>query len=88
MQGSYIRTRTVNFNVYLDDATVERLSSLARKRGTTRNALIREAVGHLLDQQPGAGWPEAVVAFEGDPGAAPFESGRKGLRPPRKDPLP
>jgi predicted transcriptional regulator len=77
----------MNFNVYLDADTVERLNTLARKRGTTRNALIREAVGHLLDQQAHAGWPEAVMAFQGEAAAPRFEAARKGLRPPRKDPL-
>lgn len=77
----------MNFNIYLDAATVDRLNALARERGTTRNALIREAVGHLLDRQAEPGWPEAVAAFEGEPGAPRFESARKRLRAPRKDPL-
>jgi len=77
----------MNFNVYLDAPTVERLNALARSRGTTRNALIREAVGHLLDQGPRKAWPEAVADFQGESGAPAFESARKGLRPPTKDPL-
>lgn len=85
--ASYIRTRAMNFNVYLDDPTVDRLNALARKRGTTRNALIREAISHLLARKEDSGWPEAVVAFEGDPEAPRFEEARSALKPPRKDPL-
>jgi hypothetical protein len=77
----------VNFNVYLDDPTVERLNKLARRQSTTRNALIREAVGQFLAQQGPQGWPEAVMAFDGAPDVQPFEAPRKALKAPRKDPL-
>jgi len=77
----------MNFNVYLDALTVERLNALARHRGATRNALIREAVAHLLDQQSRPGWPDTVMAFQGDPGAPAFESARKAVRAPKKDPF-
>jgi hypothetical protein len=76
----------VNFNVYLDKQTVERLNRLAKARGVKRNALIREAVEHLLAAQTRAGWPAAVLGHRGVPGAA-FESSRGRLRPPRRDPL-
>jgi predicted transcriptional regulator len=77
----------MNFNVYLDDPTVDRLNALARKRGTTRNALIREAISHLLARKEVSGWPEAVAAFEGDAEAPRFEASRDALKPPRQDPL-
>ncbi len=77
----------MNFNVYLDEPTVDRLNALARKRGTTRNALIREAVAHLLDRKAETGWPDDVMAFDGDPGVPAFEEGRRSLRPPSGDPL-
>lgn len=77
----------MNFNVYLDEPTVERLNALARKRGTTRNALIREAVAHLLDRGAEAAWPDVVQAHEGIPQSPSFEAARRRLRPPRKDPL-
>jgi hypothetical protein len=77
----------VNFNVYLDEPTVERLNRLARTRKTTRNALIREAVGRLLERDDAAGWPALVTQFEGVPDTPPFESFRRTLRAPRKNPL-
>lgn len=77
----------MNFNVYLDALTVERLNALARRLGTTRNALIRQAVDQLLESKARPAWPDAVMAFEGDPSAPVFEAGRKRLRAPRRDPL-
>jgi predicted transcriptional regulator len=77
----------MNFNVYLDTETVTRLNTLARQRGTTRNALIREAVAQLLEGDGGQAWPESVKAFEGVPDAPRFEASRRKLRAPRKDPL-
>lgn len=76
----------MNFNIYLDKLTVDRLNRLAKARGITRNALIREAVEHLLARETGAGWPAAVLEHEGVPGAG-FETSRSKLRPPHEDPL-
>ena len=74
----------MNFNVYLDKQTVDRLNRLAKARGVKRNALIREAVEHLLAAQTRAGWPAAVLEHQGIPGPA-FESARRKLRAPRRD---
>lgn len=77
----------MNFNVYLDETTVERLNRLARSRKTTRNALIREAVAHLLERQATSGWPTLVLEHEGVAGARAFEATRGKLRPPKRNPL-
>jgi hypothetical protein len=77
----------MNFNVYIDKATVVRLERLARARRVSRNALIREAVEQLLDRAPGAGWPKAVLDFEGIAGVTPFEASRRKLRSPRRNPI-
>jgi predicted transcriptional regulator len=76
----------VNFNVYLDKSTVDRLDRLAKARGVKRNTLIREAVDRLLAHETRAGWPAAVLAHEGVAGPA-FEAARSKLRAPRGDPL-
>ena len=81
------KARPMNFNVYLDQATGDRLDRLAKVRRTSRNALIREAIAQLLDRAPDAGWPRAVREFEGVPKALRFEASRKRLRAPRRDPL-
>ena len=76
----------MNFNIYLDKLAVERLDRLAKARGMKRNALIREAVEQLLARETGAGWPAAVLEHRGVPGAG-FETSRRKLRSPRRDPL-
>lgn len=77
----------MNFNVYIDKRTGERLQRLARTRRTTRNALVREALASLLERDTGAGWPEVVLGFDGVAGARRFEASRRGLRRPAADPL-
>ncbi|MBI3937301.1 MAG: CopG family transcriptional regulator [Betaproteobacteria bacterium] len=77
----------MNFNVYIDKQTGERLERLARTRRTSRNALIREALVHLLERGAKAKWPPEVLAFQGIPGVRPFEAARRRLGAPRKDPL-
>jgi hypothetical protein len=77
----------MNFNVYIDKRTGVRLERLAATRRTSRNALIREAVTRLLERQTKAGWPSAVLDFQGCPTVSPFEVARRRLRAPRKDPL-
>lgn len=77
----------MNFNVYIDKQTGDRLERLARTRRTSRNALIREALAHLLERGAKAEWPPEVLGFQGVPGALPFEGARRRLGAPRKDPL-
>jgi hypothetical protein len=77
----------VNFNVYIDKRTGERLERLARTRRTSRNALIREALAYLLERGAKAEWPPEVLGFQGVPEAIPFEEARRKLGVPRQDPL-
>ncbi|MFN0315104.1 MAG: CopG family transcriptional regulator [Burkholderiales bacterium] len=77
----------MNFNVYIDKETGDRLGRLAKARGTTRNTLIREALAQILERGGKAGWPPEVLGFEGISAARPFEAARRKLRAPRKDPL-
>lgn len=77
----------MNFNVYVDKRTGERLERLARTRRTSRNALIREAVARLLERESGSVWPAAILDFQGIPGVRRFEATRRRLGSPRRDPL-
>jgi metal-responsive CopG/Arc/MetJ family transcriptional regulator len=77
----------LNFNVYIDKQTGDRLDRLAKARRTSRNALIREALGHFVKRGAKAQWPQAVLDFSGIPEARPFEHARRTLRAPRKDPF-
>jgi hypothetical protein len=76
----------VNFNLYLDDDSADRLNQLARKTGTPRNALVRQAVRTWLDRNA-AVWPQEVLEFEAEPSLVPFEAHRAELVPARDDPF-
>ena len=77
----------MNFNVYVDKRTGEQLAKLAKRRRTTRNALIREAVARLLDEAATPRWPAAVMKFTGDRRAPRFEEHRDELSQSDEDPL-
>ena len=76
----------MNFNLYLDDDSAERLNQLARKSGTPRNALVRQAVRTWLDRNA-AVWPKEVLEFEAEPSLVPFEAHRAELAPASDDPF-
>jgi hypothetical protein len=76
----------VNFNVYIDDVTAERLKRLARKTGATRNALVRKAIAVYLDRGTSE-WPALVSGYEGDESLHPFEEARRELAVPVDDPF-
>jgi len=77
----------MNFNVYIDKRTGEQLARLAKARRTSRNALIREALAHLLNRGTAAGWPDVVLAFMGIASTPRFEDHRRKLTAPSEDPL-
>lgn len=77
----------MNFNIYVDKQTGERLAKLAKKRRTSRNALIREALRHFVAQGSAAQWPREVLDFQGIRSMPPFEAARRKLTPPSTDPL-
>lgn len=78
----------MNFNIYLDKATGQKLQKLAKRRKLTRNALIRKAVQDLVQAaNESEDWSRQVVEWKGEPGFEPFEWHRRGLRPAANDPL-
>ena len=77
----------MNFNIYLDDETGQRLNHVAEQAGETRNALIRQAVSEWLNRHGKPNWPDAVLAFKGMADIPLFEASRDRLKPPAADPL-
>ena len=76
----------MNFNVYLDDELAKRLSKLAKRTGSPRDALIRRAVASWV-RGAGAAWPARVLEWKGDPSATPFEDARLELAKAPADPF-
>ncbi len=77
----------MNFNIYLDDETGQRLNHVAKQAGESRNALVRQALSEWLDRQGKPQWPAEVLAFEGWADMHPFEASRDKLKQPVTDPL-
>lgn len=77
----------MNFNIYLDDETGQQLLAAAEQAGETRNAVIRQAVSDWLARHGQSGWPDAVLAFAGEPDLPAFEDARQTLAAPASDPL-
>ena len=78
----------MNFNIYLDSEMGAALKRLAKRKKITRNALIRQAVEHLLEKEAHSQeWSEAVLQWQGDPKFLPFESHRAKLAEPAQDPF-
>ena len=85
--NSYNKATAVNFNIYLDDETGQRLNRLAKQVGESRNALVREAVSDWLNRHGKPQWPDEVLAFKGMAGMPRFEGSRDRLKRPVADPL-
>jgi hypothetical protein len=77
----------MNFNIYLDDETGQRLNRAAQEAGESRNAVIRQAVAEWLARHTLPQWPDTVLDFQGLPETPTFESTRDQLKPPAVDPL-
>lgn len=78
----------MNFNIYLDPDTGQKLQKLAKRKRLTRNALIRKAVQELVQNEERSDtWSPEVLEWEGEPATEPFESHRLDLRPIKDDPL-
>ena len=77
----------MNFNIYLDDETGERLTQAAKDAGENRNALIRRAVQEWLVRRGKPQWPKAVLSYVGTTYMPAFELGREHLGPVKDDPL-
>jgi predicted transcriptional regulator len=82
-----MEAKTMNFNIYLDDETGQKLNQLAKRVGESRNALVRQAVSDWLIRYGKPRWPDEVLAFKGMADMPLFESGRDRLKPPIDDPL-
>ena len=77
----------MNFNIYLDDETGQRLNQVAKQEGESRNALVRQAVSEWLNRHGKSQWPDEVLAFKGMADIPRFEASRGRLKPPDADPL-
>lgn len=76
----------MHFNVYIDDKMGSDLKQVLKKRGGTRNAVIREAIEEWIIHHAKSEWPLEVSSFTGISDSPPFEQYRKELKPPKETP--
>ena len=77
----------MNINVYLEDSLAKSLNQSAKQLGSSRNAIIREALKEWIQQHEVRKWSMAVLNFQGVKELPGFESYRDDLLPPKEDPL-
>lgn len=77
----------MHFNLYLDDATAEKLKQATENSTDSRNAIIRKAINQWLDKTQKHAWPKEILDFTGTNDIAPFESHRVELKASNKDPF-
>jgi hypothetical protein len=71
----------MNINVYLEDPLAKSLNQYAKKSGTPRNAIIREAVKEWIIHHEVKQWPKSILTFKGLTAIPSFESYRTDLLP-------
>lgn len=77
----------MHFNIYLDDHTGQVLTNLAKKKGETRNALVREAIADWIKRSKHEKWPQLILDHQGFKDFSAFELHRNELISPSNDPL-
>jgi len=68
-------------NIEVDDELLRQIDLAAAEGGTTRSALIQQALREWLCEKR-AGWPAEVMVFQGLSEAPRFESKREELKLP------
>lgn len=77
----------MNINVYLEDSLAKSLNQSAKQLGSSRNAIIREAIKEWIVHHEIRKWPATILKFQGISHSPRFESYRNDLLPPEENPL-
>jgi hypothetical protein len=77
----------MNINIYLEDTVAKTLGQCAKRSGSSRNAIIREAIKEWIQHHEVKKWPASILKFNGMQAFPSFESYRDNLLPPSEDPL-
>jgi metal-responsive CopG/Arc/MetJ family transcriptional regulator len=77
----------MNINIYIEDALGNALNEQTKKRGISRNAIVREAIREWVTRHEIKHWPNSVLAFKGISSIDSFESHRIELSSPKEDPF-
>jgi hypothetical protein len=77
----------MNFNVYINKSTGERVTEMAKALHRSRNSIINEALEEWLNTHKKSQWPEGFFDFDPLEDVPNFKQLRKNLKPIAEDPL-
>ena len=77
----------MNFNVYINKQTGDRISKIALKLHRSRNSIVNEALEEWLNNQSKNAWPSKFFEFEPIEDFPDVRSLRKDLKDISEDPL-
>lgn len=77
----------MNFNVYLNKSTGEKISKIAKNLKRSRNSIINEALEEWLETHTSSKWPSHFFDFEPIEDMPDFKELRSDLKPISEDPL-
>lgn len=77
----------MNFNVYVNKKTGERITKIAKKSKRSRNSIVTEALEEWLDSHTSSQWPDHFFDFDPIDNVPDFKATRKELKDIPEDPL-
>jgi hypothetical protein len=77
----------MNFNVYVNKKTGERITRVAKSLHRSRNSIITEALDEWLDSHTQSKWPKGFFDFTPIDDVPDFKETRKELNDVSEDPL-
>lgn len=77
----------MNFTVYVNKKTGERIDKVAKNLHRSRNSIIAEALDEWLDRHVLRQWPKSFFNFDQTEDVPDFKALRKDLKEISEDPL-
>lgn len=82
-----IRRVDMNFNIYINKTTGEKITKLAKKMHRSRNSIVNEALEQWLTSHTPTKWPAHFFEFSPITDVPDFKEMRKEFKEISEDPL-
>lgn len=77
----------MNFNVYVNKRTGERVTKVAKTMHRSRNSIVNEALEEWLNRHASSKWPKGFFDFDPVEDVVDFKEFHRDLKPLLEDPL-
>lgn len=77
----------MNFNVYVNKNTGDRVAKMAKTLHRSRNSIVNEALEEWLNKHTPSRWPKGFFDFDSVEDVPDFKALRRDLNPIKEDPL-